>query len=75
MTAAQDQNTLGRLEEKVDNMQLTLNDIRDNGSRMAFENKINIRWIWASVCGLSIVFLTGFVYLLDCAEKISEAIK
>ena len=26
-------------------------------------NKINLRWVWASLCGLAVVFASGFLFL------------
>jgi hypothetical protein len=41
-------------------------DLQVRGSRVAWENRINLRWVWAAVCGLATLFGAGFLFLFNC---------
>ena len=58
-----DPQSFGRLEGKVDAMHEMLVRIHDGGSNVALANRINIRWVWSAVCGLAVVFWSGFGFL------------
>jgi hypothetical protein len=53
----------GRMEGKIDSMHEVMEDIRDNGCGVSKINRERINWIWASLCGLAIVFASGFLFL------------
>jgi hypothetical protein len=62
-----DPKDIGRLEGKMDILHEVLTDIRDHGSVTARINKERIAWIWASLCGLSVVFGASFLFLYALA--------
>ena len=41
----------------------TINGKLDSYIATSLTNKINLRWVWASLCGLAVVFASGFLFL------------
>ncbi len=65
MNHADEVRALGQVEGKVDAVLEIVNDIRDNGCGVSRINRERINWIWASLCGLAIVFGVGFAFLFE----------